>query len=303
LKEAEAFAPCHITGLFQIIDKAADALRAGSRGAGVSLTLGVKTKVRAVEALKNSVQVSINSVVSESAEVSRNVVDAFLSRLGKSEAYNLTVEHTADVPVGAGLGTSGAAALGLALALNDVFDLRLSRFEAAQLAHIAEVECKTGLGTVAAETFGGVEIRTEAGAPGIGEVKLLTVPERVSVACLVFGPISTQKILSNAESRMRINECGGRLVDELIESPTIPTFLKLSRRFAEHVGLISHRMRSILDCTDATSLICSMAMFGESVFTVTEQENVEHLLQIFHESGLDGKVIVSGVDHEGARLM
>ena len=278
-------------------------LRVGSRGAGVSFTLGVKTKVRAVKASKNSLQVSINSVVSESAEVSRNVVDAFLSRLAKSEAYNLTVEHILDVPVGAGLGTSGAAALGLALALNDVFDVGLSRFEAAQLAHIAEVECKTGLGTVIAETFGGVEIRTKAGAPGIGEVKLLTIPEKVSVVCLVFGPMSTRKILSNVESRIRIDECGGRLVDELIGSPTIPTFLKLSRRFAEHVGLITHRMRGILDRADTASLVCSMAMFGESVFTVTEQENVEPLLQIFHERGSDGKVIVGGVDHEGARLM
>jgi len=77
--------------------------------------------------------------------------------------FEIIIKHSINVPIGAGFGTSGAAALSLALALNEVFDLGMSKIEAAQLAHIAEVECKTGLGTVAAETFGGLEIRVKPG--------------------------------------------------------------------------------------------------------------------------------------------
>ena len=71
------------------------------------------------------------------------------------ENFEIIVEHHVEVPLGAGFGTSGAAALSLALALNEALSLGLSKIEAAQLAHVAEVECKTGLGTVIAETFGG----------------------------------------------------------------------------------------------------------------------------------------------------
>jgi pantoate kinase len=303
MKEAAAFAPCHITGIFQICDNSVDPLRVGSRGAGVSMSLGVRTVVKASPASSNSVHISINNVVSDSAEVSENVVRAFLSSLEKMKAYDLTVEHHVDIPIGAGLGTSGAAALSLALALNDALRSDRSRIEAAQSAHRAEVECRTGLGTVIAETFGGAEIRTKPGAPGIGEIKSLRTPKDTSVACLVFGPMSTRRFLTDPESRRRINDCGGKLVDELIRTPTIYEFMKLSRRFAEEVGLMTDRVRNILDFTDKAGVICSMPMFGESIFTITEPKNVKTLLHIFRNEGSDGRVFLSKVDRAGARLI
>ena len=303
MREAATFAPCHITGIFQIFDESADPLQVGSRGAGISLVSGVKTVVRAAEASRNSFRISINNIVSDSAEVSEKVVRASFSLLKKSKFYNLNVEHDVNVPMGAGLGTSGAAALSLALALNEVFDLDLSRIEAAQLAHRVEVECRTGLGTVIAETLGGGEIRTKPGAPGIGEIEFIEIPENVNVICLVFGPMSTRRFLTDPECRTRINEWGGKLVDELIKTPTICKFMKLSRQFAEKVGLITNRVRSILDLTDKEGLICSMPMFGESVFTVAEPENVNTVLRIFSEGGADGRVILSEVDRTVARLI
>ncbi len=303
MKEAAAFAPSHITGIFQICDNSVDPLQVGSRGAGVSMSLGVRTMVRAATALRNSVRIRINDVVSDSAEVSENVVKAFLFSLEKVKAYDLTVEHHIDPPIGAGLGTSGAAALSLALALNEALRLDLSKIEAAQRAHRAEVECRTGLGTVIAETFGGAEIRTKPGAPGIGEIKLLRTPKETRVACLVFGPMSTKRYLTDPESRRRINNCGEKLVDELTKTPTIDEFMKLSRQFAEEVGLITDRVRNILDFTDDAGVICSMPMFGESVFTITDPENVKSALHIFCTEGSQGRVLLSKVDCVGARLI
>ena len=140
MKEAKAFAPCHITGFFQILDQPANPLYAGSRGAGVSLSQGVETTVRVRKAVKGSLQVKINDSASTSAEVSKHVVDAFLSRFKEMENFEIIVKHHVEVPIGAGFGTSGAGALSLALALNDVFGLGMSRMEAAQMAHVAEVE-------------------------------------------------------------------------------------------------------------------------------------------------------------------
>jgi pantoate kinase len=303
MKQAGAFAPCHITGVFQIFDESADALCVGSKGAGVSLILGAKTTVKIKEAQSYCLRISINNHVANSAAVSRNVVNAFLSRLSTKTKFEITVGHHIPVPIGAGFGTSGAAALSLALTLNEALGLGMSTIEAAQIAHIVEVERKTGLGTVMAEMFGGLEIRVKPGAPGIGELKCLPVPENAVVACQVFGPLSTRKSLTNPETRSRINRFGSELVNELVKAPTIMNFMRLSRQFAEHVGLISQNVRSVLTAADKAGVVCSMPMFGDCAFTITDEENVEKIVQIFHEHGPGGQTIVSKIDQEGARLL
>lgn len=303
MKEATAFSPCHITGLFQIFDQSTDPLYIGSRGAGVSLDRGIKTHVKISESPKNSVEIKINGTLSTSAEVSNQVTKSFLSKLTKSQNLKITIEHYVDVPVGAGFGTSGAAALSMALALNEAFELGLSKIEAAQIAHIVEVECKTGLGTVIAETFGGLEIRIKPGAPGIGEVRQIPVPKDTTVACLTFGSLSTKKLLTDRKTRERINELGGKLVDKLTEEPELSSFMKLSRQFAEHVGLLSKKTKKVLKATDSARFACSMPMFGESVFTLVEHESLEKLVKIYRKYDPDGRIITSKIDFQGARVL
>lgn len=299
-----AFAPSHITGLFQIFDQSTNYLKAGSRGAGVSLCRGVTTVVKAEKSEKNSLIIKINGLISNSAEVSKHVVEIFLSKFNKETAgYNLIVEHQVEMPIGAGFGTSGAAALSLALALNEAFKLEMTKIEAAQIAHTAEVECKTGLGTVIAETFGGVEIRTKPGAPGIGEIKHIPAKKEAVVACLSFGPLPTRKFLTDKIIRGRINELGEKLLNKLIEEPNIDNFLRLSRQFAEHVGLINEKMMPILSAANKAGFVCSMPMFGESIFTITERDVLPELLKIFKEHGSGGEIITSEIDFEGARLL
>jgi pantoate kinase len=302
MEEAAAYAPCHITGIFQIFDQSADILKAGSKGAGVSLNLGAKTAVKVKKGSRDRLKVNINHQAADDAPISKQVVSAFLSRLSEAFHFEITVEHEIEAPIGAGFGTSGAGALSLALALNEALELGMSKIQSAQIAHVAEIECKTGLGTVIAETFGGLEIRTKPGAPGIGEIKCVPIPENAVVACHVFGPLSTRKYLTDPETRSRINRFGGELVNELIKTPTIINFMRLSREFAEHVGLITERVRSILDRADEAGVVCSMPMFGECAFTITDEDSVGRILQVFRNGGTGGQTVVSKVDHEGARL-
>jgi pantoate kinase len=303
MEEAAAYAPCHITGIFQIFDQSADILSAGSRGAGVSLTVGVKTPVKVEKGPRNRLKVNINHQAADCADLSKHVVSAFLSRLSEASHYEIKVEHQIEAPIGAGFGTSGAAALSLALALNEALGLGMSKIQCAQIAHVAEIECKTGLGTVIAETFGGLEIRIKPGAPGIGEIKCLPTPENTVIACHVFGPLSTRKYLTDPETRSRINRFGGELVNELVKAPTIINFMRLSHQFAEHVGLITERVRNILNAADEAGVVCSMPMFGESVFTLIEEENLRKILQVFRRHGSNRQIVISNVDHEGARLL
>lgn len=302
MKEAKAFSPGHITGFFQICDQPNDPLLKGSRGAGVSITRGVTTKVTVEKSALTSIKITINGNATNSALVSERVVNAFLSLA--RESYKVLVEHDVKVPTGCGFGSSGAGALSLSLALNEVFNLNLSRLEAAQIAHVAEVECQTGLGTVIAETFGGLEIRVKQGAPSVGQIESIPIDEDYVVACLDLGSISTKKILTDEAFRQRINRFGGNLVDELTKHPSPDNFMVLSRKFAEYVGLISKRLRAVLEEADSAGLICSMAMLGETVFSVVKRDQVKEVQEIFSKHASSGRnVIVADIDFKGARLL
>ena len=109
MKEFSAFSPGHITGLFQICDEAEDLLLKGSRGAGVSITRGVLTKVRVERASKTSSKIRINGNGVESAKVSECVVNTLL-QVARGN-YRILVNHNINVPVGSGFGSSGALSL------------------------------------------------------------------------------------------------------------------------------------------------------------------------------------------------
>lgn len=61
---------------------------------------------------------------------------------------NIKVKHEIDVPIGCGLGVSGACALGTAIGIAKELKLPITLNQAADFAHLAEVELKTGLGTL-----------------------------------------------------------------------------------------------------------------------------------------------------------
>lgn len=311
MREASAFSPGHITGFFQICDEPEDLLLKGSRGAGVCLSKGIRTTVRLEPATRNSLEVKINGCPTAEAVVSEYVAKTMLSRARGN--HRVLVEHRAEIPIGRGMGTSGAGALSLALALNDALDLDLSKEEVAQVAHIAEVECRTGLGTVISETYGGMEIRVKPGAPGVGEIVKVPLGGEYVVVYLPFGQISTRTILTNEFFRRRINELGGTFVNELLSKPEPEEFMRLSRSFAEHIGLITERVKAVLKEADEAGLPCSMPMFGEAAFSLLKRRDAEDLLEIFKryqvpstvsEAGEEVPgVILAEVDEQGVRLI
>src|SRR5271157_500924 len=102
MEQASAFAPCHITGVFQIFDQEADALRVGSKGAGVSLNLGAKTTVKVKRGSKQRLKIGIRNQRVTSASVSREVLKIFVQRFPSVGNCNVEVEHEIGPPIGAG---------------------------------------------------------------------------------------------------------------------------------------------------------------------------------------------------------
>lgn len=299
-KLASAWSPGHITGFF-LARESSDPLRSGSLGVGVNIRRGVTTVVTVDPAKRAGVTIKINGKELE-APTSTMVVNLALQR--SDFRPNISIDHRCEVPIGAGFGSSGAGALSLALAINEVLDLELSKVEAAQIAHMAEIACRTGLGTVAAETVGGIEVRLSAGAPGIGDVKRIEVQDGYVVPCLSFSPISTKSVLDNKEKMILLTDLGKRYLGEFLETPTVQNLLKLSQRFAFSTGLVSGRVKQVISEAERKGFICSMAMLGESVFSIVEPKRAPVLMDVFTKySGSDGISFLSGIAFEGAGLV
>ena len=295
MREAHVFAPGHLTGLFQICTDPENPLEKGARGAGISLTEGVHTRVRVQEAEETSYSISINGQKKRDALVSENVVGRYLPRL--SEPVNITIKHTIETPMTAGFGSSGGGALSLSLALNKALETGLSRVEAAQIAHVVEIECKTGLGSVFAANNGGFGVLYRPGAPGIGEGFTMDDASGLDVIYLYYGPIRTKEALSNPELVARINQIGGSYIDALHERLTRERFLKYSRLFTDHVGLDTPSLRKLFDLMDPEGYTFTMAMFGEVAYTIQPREETMRVLELLDPIDCEPKVC--GVDKHG----
>ena len=300
MRVASAFAPGHITGFFQICDEPEDPLLKGSRGSGASITLGVHTRVLAEPADQSSFTVSIDGKVTRDAVVSENMLRKMLQRL--EQPHRVVVEHRLENPLGSGFGSSGGGAITLALALNKALGLGMSYIEAARVAHVAEIECRTGLGTVFAATKGGFGVLFKPGAPGIGRALKYEHGEDLSVVYLHFGPISTREALTNPDLRRKINELGGRFVDEISHDLNPRRFMELSRRFTDHVGIATPRLRTVLDKAQASGIPCTMAMFGEVAFSLVYGEEAEGIAEFMRGVAPGHEVRITQIDDRGARL-
>ncbi|MFX1318693.1 MAG: pantoate kinase [Promethearchaeota archaeon] len=303
MNTVRAFSPGHITGFFQICDEPEDPLKKGSRGAGVSVSKGVTTEVEIEPAKSSMIRIEINGDPSYHAPVSKSVIAWFLE-LRPEQSYQIKVNHKVELPIGAGFGMSGAGALSLALALNKAEQYNLSRLEVAQVAHIMEVQHRTGLGTVIAELIGGIEIRSAAGGPGVGQIETLPISEEYLVVCLPLGSIPTPKYLSDPNARKRINERGGLLTDALRANPTVGNFMDYSRHFAEYIGLISERVQSVLKEADEAGFTCSTAIFGENIFSIVLPDQVQQLADILKpHCDPEHEVLVMEIDCTGAKVL
>jgi pantoate kinase len=301
VKEAKAFAPGHVTGFFQICDAPDDPILKGSRGSGVSIVQGVHTRVIVEPAERTSYKIIINGKLTRGAYVSENVLQKFM--LIRREPLRIDVQHTVETPMGAGFGSSGGGALSLALALNEVLGAGLSRIEAAKIAHVAEIECKTGLGTVFADLVGGFGVLVKPGGPGIGQAIKYNGSEKLSVVYVHFGSIETRTVLSNEAIRGRINELGGGFVDQICSDLGPELFMVLARKFTNHVGLATPRLSRVFRAADDAKIPCAMAMFGEVAFSLVYRNEAEEVAKVFEAAVPGYETVIAGVDNESAKLV
>jgi pantoate kinase len=300
--EATAFCPAHVTGFFKAHFEENQGVpeKFGSMGAGFSIKEGVTTKV--IISAKNNqhskFRISLKGFQSDKTDVSEFVLKEFL-KLGNFEDIFFDIEHQISIPVGYGLGSSGAVALSLSYALDQVLEVKLDKIEIGKIAHIAEIHCKTGLGDVLASYHGGFEIRVKPGAPGIGKVEKIDV-DNISIIMICFSPISTNKFIQ--EHLSKINGLGGKMVNKLLESKDYDNFQDMSLEFAKYINVMTPRMEKLIEELSLNGIKSGIAIFGETVFTMIPKISKNKVLDIFKKYP-EGKIIISQLDVQGARVL
>ncbi len=300
--EAVAFCPAHVTGFFKanLDENHGVPEKFGSMGAGFSIQEGVTTKVViSPRANQNSkFRISTKGFQSDKTDVSEFVLNEFLKLANLDDVF-FDIEHQISIPVGYGLGSSGAVALSLSYALNKVLETKLDKTEIGKIAHNAEINCKTGLGDVLASYHGGFEIRIKPGAPGIGQIEKINV-ENISVIMICFSPISTNKFLQ--EQLSKINGLGGKMVNKLLQSKDYNNFQDMSLEFAKYVKVMTPRMEKLIEELSLNGIKSGIALFGETVFSMIPKEFENKVIEIVKKYP-EGKIITSQLDLLGARVL
>ena len=306
---AKAFAPGAISSFFEIHDTIADGKpitdleRVGARGGGFGLQRGVHTKVTVEEAAANRVQVFINSKPTIEAKTTENVVQTMLNYTRKK--FRVTVKHKVDVPIGMGFGTSAGGALTAGLALREALALPLTGNQVGKIAHVSEIQCQTGLGTVGSLTVGGgLILVTEPGAPGICQIDRIPVsPDYVIVAGFYDSRIP-KTVLSSPKRKAQINRYGKKALQQILAEPTLENFLASCWDFAQKAGFATDNVRKLVRLAEKAGAVgATQNMIGEAVHAVVLEENAGSVAEAFKQVLPNEKILAAKIDFQGARLV
>ncbi|MFA4859147.1 pantoate kinase [Methanoregula sp.] len=255
-----AFCPGHISGYFKRV-AGADLATTGSIGAGIVISEGVTATVSPSDTtsicIRDFSKGRNNPVIRNSSPP----LSFVLERLGVSA----TVVTECNLPIGAGFGLSAAALLSTLTAVNRLLGLDLSVHDIALIAHEAEVVHRTGLGDVSACQAGGRVLRK---GPGIDAEIERRFDIRDPLYAVCFGPIHTPSVLGSSEQMERVSAAFPRTHPE---SPD--RFFNLSRQFTRDSGLMTDRVKKVLDICEEEGVLSSMTMLGNGVFACGRKAN------------------------------
>ncbi|AEH07499.1 pantoate kinase [Methanothermococcus okinawensis] len=296
------FIPAHITGFFKIY-KDKDLLKTGSTGAGITLNKGVSTNIvegneeiyfngdktqlcPTIEVIKNCMNylnhTNLNTQKSNRLNKNNKIKYKLSNKLDNNfnnlNEFNYNIIHKSDFPLGCGLGTSGACALGVSYELCKIYNAESKILE---FAHGAEVKCGTGLGDVVAQYTGGFVIRKKPGLPlNVEKINIKNI-NNYNVVVEILGKKETNKIINNADWINKINNVSDNLLQKLLKNPTLKNFMSLSYTFAKDTGLATDKIISL--CDDLSFTIgSSQAMLGNTVFCICEDKDLNDVLSILN---------------------
>jgi len=305
---SDARCPAGISSFFEVCStdstgkSLSDPAWIGARGGGFGITKGVRAHVSARKASRNKITIRINSKNAPEAHTTRFAIDRLLKDAERT--LDVQVDLKVNVPMAAGYGTSAAGTLATCLALADAAEIPMTMNQLGRIAHVAEVENRTGLGTVSALLLGGFVLVTEPGAPGIGLVDRLHFPGAHSVLCAYLGPIDTRKALSQSDIAVRVNPAAQRVMEAVRRKPDLVTFLDETRKFSSESGFQTAEIARLMDLMISAGAVgAAQNMIGRAVHCVAEDSRIPQILKAVRKEFPSASLFHSDLDVRGVRLV
>jgi pantoate kinase len=194
--------------------------------------------------------------------------------------------------------------LGTGFALCKVLGINLTYGQIGRIAHVAEIKCKTGLGTVGPLLLSGCILTVEPGAPGFAVIERLPISEDYRIVAGVFNPISTKGVLSSTEKREIVNKWGQKTVNRILAEPSLENFMRTSKEFALKTGFATERVRRLMENAEKAGAVgAAQNMVGEAVHALVLKDKVDDVVEVFKKVLQKKKILVAKIDFRGAHLV
>jgi pantoate kinase len=289
MPSAEAYSPGHISAFFEIDTNSPHIDRKGSKGAGICTKKGANAEVIVTPSRRQSISVEVNG-----KNDNNEVTVRALKLLAKDMKYKIKANIKTELPISQGCGMSAAGTLSSAIALSSC--LGLTYKEAVNASHTAEIELRGGLGDVAAECIGGIDIRYDPGIPQhIHYDKILESGE--IVLCVIGPPVKTKEILDSNSKRVMFNKYGHTAMENISKEATLEGIFKYGKEFSLNTKLPTRLMKEAIDVIWEHGGMASLAMIGNTIYAYGKTSKLVDILEPY------GDVIVTKISQQGAHLL
>lgn len=261
-----AWAPGHATLFFGVPSRFENPSEMGSIGGGFNFSEGVTTEVKVSET--NQIYWNTHGIT---GEVTLTCIK--LLRKLKKFKENFLIIHQSKLPIGYGLSTSGAGAIGALLAINTLLELQVPKIDLFELAHQAEIYHHTGLGSVVGQITSGIELRLSQGGPQKCNVRSYESDEAIFI--LLFAPLQTSSIITSDEIMKQVTNAGINATKyaESVEGDKAINFIKLGQQFTENCGLITDKVKKMqIELQSIGEEVNTMAMIGETIIVIPQNK-------------------------------
>lgn len=277
MKQSKVYCPGAISLIFRPWPNK-NLSKMGSTGVGFTVNKGVITTISKA----NNTKVAFNN---------KKIIFPTISSVVKSLTnQSVLINIKSQLPLGVGFGISGACALSTAHGISSLFSLEKTNDELTHIAHVAEIQNQTGLGTIGTLARGGFLIKTKPGIPVIAQSRSDLIGKRIF--SVVFGKLTTNSVLGNKHSINNINKAADEVLN-LFENKhcSFSEILHLSKMFAEKSGILQESAKNALVHVKRCGGAATMHMLGNAI-VANSMKGLDGFKNIFSLKITDEKVKV-----------
>jgi pantoate kinase len=274
-RQAVAFCPGAITNFFRIhydVSRHPDA----ATGGGYILSRGTTTTATYNPEGNASVNTVVNGDRAYDAKTTRNAVELLVAGSGRGVG-SLGLRQTVDTPIGSGFGASAASAVSAVYAVAAAIGSRAPKRRLALYAHRAEINQRTGLGTVSVVYNGtGAGAITKPGVPGAARFRSVSVPEDLRIVTAYLSPYEKLNALSSGKISERVNYLGKAALSSFLADPSLDTLAEEGEKFSRELGLESPEVKKLISTAKSNGAMwASQNMIGYAIHAISHVDSSE----------------------------